>query len=93
MGRHCRKDELHTLQPQGLEPTEEIGHRFPPKTVTTNNIASRLLCVSKAPMDKNHTRATKTSIHGLNSTLTTDPAPSANFNINELESALKSVKL
>jgi hypothetical protein len=28
----------------------------------------------------------------LKSTLTTDPAVSANFNINELESALKSVK-
>jgi hypothetical protein len=39
-------------------------------------------------MDKNHAHATKTSIRGLKSTLTT-----ANFNINELESALKSVKL
>jgi hypothetical protein len=44
-------------------------------------------------MDKNHTRATKSSIRGLKSTLTTDPALSANFIINELKSALKSVKL
>jgi hypothetical protein len=43
-------------------------------------------------MDNNHARATKTSICGLKSTLTTDSALSANFNINELESALKSVK-
>jgi hypothetical protein len=50
------------------------------------------LCGSNAPMAKNHARATKTSIHGLKSTLTIDPAPSASFNINELESALKSVK-
>jgi hypothetical protein len=44
-------------------------------------------------MDKNHARATKTSIRGLKSTLTTNPALSANFNISELESALKSVNL
>jgi hypothetical protein len=44
-------------------------------------------------MDQNHARATKTSIRGLKSTLTTDPALFSNFNINELESALKSVKL
>jgi hypothetical protein len=44
-------------------------------------------------MDKNHARATKSSKRGLKSTLTTDPALSANFIINELESALKSVKL
>jgi hypothetical protein len=44
-------------------------------------------------MDKNHARATKTSIRGMKSTLTTDPSPSTNFNINELESDLKSVKL
>jgi hypothetical protein len=43
-------------------------------------------------MDKNHARSTKTSIRGLKSTRTTDLAFSANFNINELESALKSVK-
>jgi hypothetical protein len=41
-------------------------------------------------MDKNHACATKTSIHGLKSMLTPDFF--ANFNINELESALKSVK-
>jgi hypothetical protein len=43
-------------------------------------------------MDKNHAHATKTSIRGLKSTLTTDSALSTNFNINEQESALKSVK-
>jgi hypothetical protein len=43
-------------------------------------------------MDKNHARATKTSIRGLKSTLTTDLTLFSNFNINELESALKSVK-
>jgi hypothetical protein len=43
-------------------------------------------------MDKNHARARKTSIRGLKSTLTTDPALSTNFIINELESALKFVK-
>jgi hypothetical protein len=43
-------------------------------------------------MDNNHARATKTSIRGLKSTLTTDSALSANLNINELEPALKSVK-
>jgi hypothetical protein len=89
--------QLHTLQPQILEPTEEIRHRcptiIPPNTVTSNNIASWLLCVSKAPMDKNHVRATKSSIRGLKSTLTTDPALSANFNINELESALKFIRI
>jgi hypothetical protein len=42
-------------------------------------------------MDKNHARTTKSS-RGLKSTLTTDPALAANFNINALESALKSVK-
>jgi hypothetical protein len=57
------------------------------------NITSRLLCVSNAHMDENHARATKSSIRGLKSTLTTNSALSANFNINELESALKSVKL
>jgi hypothetical protein len=44
-------------------------------------------------MDKNHARAAQSSILGLKSTLTTDPALTANFNINELEPALKSVKL
>jgi hypothetical protein len=43
-------------------------------------------------LDKNHARATKTSISGMKSTLMTDPSPSTNFNINELESDLKSVK-
>jgi hypothetical protein len=43
-------------------------------------------------MDKNHDRATKISIRELTSTLTTNPALSANFIINELESALKFVK-
>jgi hypothetical protein len=43
-------------------------------------------------MNKNHARGMKTSIHGLKRTLTTDPALSANFNINELESALNSNK-
>jgi hypothetical protein len=63
----------------------------PPKTA--NNIVFRLLCVPKAPIDKNHARATKSSIRELKSTLMIDPALSANFNINEVESALKSVKL
>jgi hypothetical protein len=44
-------------------------------------------------MDKNHARAMKSSIRGLKSMLTTNPTLSANFYINELESALKSVKL
>jgi hypothetical protein len=44
-------------------------------------------------MDKNHARATKSSIRELKSTLTTNPALSAKFKINEIESALKSVKL
>jgi hypothetical protein len=44
-------------------------------------------------MDENNARATKSSIRGLKSTLTTNSTLSANFNINELESALKSVKL
>jgi hypothetical protein len=78
-GKTLSKNDFHTL--------------VPPTTVTANNIASRLICVSKAHMDKNHARATKSSIHGFKSTLTTDPAVSANFNTNELESALKSVKL
>jgi hypothetical protein len=43
-------------------------------------------------MDKNHAHSTKTLIRGLKSTLTTDPAISKNVNINELESALQSVK-
>jgi hypothetical protein len=43
-------------------------------------------------MDKNHARARETSIRGLKSTLTTDPALSTNFIINELESDLKFVK-
>jgi hypothetical protein len=38
---------------------------IPPKIVAANNIVSRLLCVSKASMDKNHARATKASIRGL----------------------------
>jgi hypothetical protein len=41
-------------------------------------------------MDRNHARVTKLSIRGLKKTLTTDPALSAKFSINE---ALKSVKL
>jgi hypothetical protein len=72
-------------------PATDTPQIVPPKTVTA--MVSRLLCVYKAPMDKNHARVTKSSIRGLKSTLTTDPAFSANFNINELESALKSVKL
>jgi hypothetical protein len=44
-------------------------------------------------MDKNNACVMKSSIRGLKSTLTMDPALSANFNINELEFALKSVKL
>jgi hypothetical protein len=44
-------------------------------------------------MDKSHARATKSPIRGLEITLTTAPALSANCNINELESALKYVKL
>jgi hypothetical protein len=44
-------------------------------------------------MEKNHARASKSSQRELKSTLTTHPAFSANFNINELESAPKSVKL
>jgi hypothetical protein len=44
-------------------------------------------------MDKNDARATKSSVRGLKSTLTTNPAFSANFNINELESAVKSAKV
>jgi hypothetical protein len=44
-------------------------------------------------VDKDHTRATKSSIRGLKSTQTTDPALSANFIINELVSAMISVKL
>jgi hypothetical protein len=44
-------------------------------------------------MDKNHVRATKTSIRELKSTQTTDLALFATkFNINKLGSALKSVK-
>jgi hypothetical protein len=43
-------------------------------------------------MNKNHARATETSIRRLNSTLTSDLALSAKFNINELKSALKSIK-
>jgi hypothetical protein len=65
----------------------------PPKTVSANSIASRLLCVSKAPMDKNDSRAPKSSLRGLKSILMTNLALSANFNINELLSVLKSVKL
>jgi hypothetical protein len=42
---------------------------------------------------QNHDRATKSSIRGLKSTLTTDSALSANFNIKEQESVLKSIKL
>jgi hypothetical protein len=48
---------------------------------------------SSAPMHKNHARALKSSKRRLKSTLTTDPTFSANFNINELESALKYAKL
>jgi hypothetical protein len=44
-------------------------------------------------MDENHARVKKSSIRGLKSTLTTNSALSANFNINALESALKSIKL
>jgi hypothetical protein len=40
-----------------------------------------------------HARVPKSSIRGLKSTLTTDPALSEIFNINELKSALKNVKL
>jgi hypothetical protein len=70
------------------QPLETVT--VPLKTVTANNIASRLLCVSKAPTDKNYPRATKTSIRGSKSTLTNDTSLSSNFNLNELESALKS---
>jgi hypothetical protein len=71
--------ERHRPQPQRLNTTEAIRHQCP---TIANSIVFRLLCVSKAHMDKNHAHA--------KSTLTTDPAFAANFNINELEFALKS---
>jgi hypothetical protein len=77
---HTSRKAWNLMKKLGTDAPEIV----PPKTVTANNIASRLLCVSKAPMDKNHARATKSSMHGLKSTLTTKPALSANFNINEL---------
>jgi hypothetical protein len=90
MGRDCqKKKELHTawnlLKKLGTDAPQIV----PLKTVTALYIAPRLPCDSKAPMDKNHARATKSSIRGLKSTLITDLALSANFNINELKSALK----
>jgi hypothetical protein len=51
-----------------------------------------MLCVSKAPLDQSHARATERSKRQLKRTLTTDPTSSANFKMNTLESDVEFVK-
>jgi hypothetical protein len=60
--------------------------------ITANGIASRLLGVSKGPMDQNLVRSTKRALRQKRRELTIDPEISADFSPEELNTALLTKK-
>jgi hypothetical protein len=58
----------------------------------TNAIASRLLRVSKTQRDREHVRTTKMNLRRKKRTLTVNQTLSRNFTLDELETALMSLK-
>jgi hypothetical protein len=62
------------------------------KTITANYIASRLLRVSKTQRDREHARTTKMILRRKKRTLTVNQTLSRNFSLDELETALMSLK-
>jgi hypothetical protein len=62
------------------------------KSITANDIASRLLHVSKNQRDREHVRTTKMNLRRKKRTLTVNQTLSKNFSLDELETALMSLK-
>jgi hypothetical protein len=60
--------------------------------ITANDIASRLLRVSKVPIDRSHVRSTRRSLRERRRELSIDQSLSADFTLAELDMALIAVK-
>jgi hypothetical protein len=60
--------------------------------ITANDIASRLFRISKIPMNPNHIHSTKRALHQKRKELTEDILISDEFSVEELKTALLSVK-
>jgi hypothetical protein len=61
-------------------------------SITANDIASRLLRVSKTQRDRVHVRTIKMNLRRKKRTLTVNQTLSRNFTLDELETALMSLK-
>jgi hypothetical protein len=62
------------------------------RKIAANDIASRLLRISKVPMNPNHIHSTKRALRQKRRELTDDILISDEFSVEELETALLSVK-
>jgi hypothetical protein len=62
------------------------------KSITANDIAFWLLRVSKTQRDREHVRATKMNLRRKKRALTVNQTLSRNFTLDELETALMSLK-
>jgi hypothetical protein len=62
------------------------------KSITANDIASRLLPVSKTQRNREPARTTKMNLRRKKRTLTVNQTLSKNFSLAELETALMSLK-
>jgi hypothetical protein len=62
------------------------------KSITANDIASRLLRVSKTQRDREYVRTTKMNLRRKKRTLTVNQTLSRNFSLDELETSLMSLK-
>jgi hypothetical protein len=72
---------------------DRVSHHFLlDLSKVNNNIAFRLLRVSKPQRDREHVRTRKMDLHRKKRTLTINQILSRNFSLNELETALMSPK-
>jgi hypothetical protein len=62
------------------------------KSITANDIASRLLRVSKTQRDREQVRTTKMNLRRKKRTLTINQTLSRNYTLDEIETALMSLK-
>jgi hypothetical protein len=80
-----------------LENVEKTGTDSIPasrqKSITANDIASWLSRVSKTQRDREHVRRTNINLRRKKKTLTVNQTLSRNFSLDELETALMSLKL
>jgi hypothetical protein len=79
-----------------LENVEKLGTNAIPaslqKSITANDIASRLLRVSKTQRDRENVRTTKMNLCRKKRTLTVNQTLSRNFPLDDLETALMSLR-